>query len=330
MTVLVAEEQAAAERESAVLGSARFGSASTACADGGFAFQGRPAGLAAAPDGTVLVSDATSRTIWRIGRGGAPVVDATPAARIPDTNGRRVLSPAGLALASDGTILVADTTGHRIWAVSPTGSLRLVAGSVYGYRDGPGAEALFRFPAGVAIGPDGTCYVADTGSDRIRTITPDGLVNTLAGSIYDYGDGRGAAARFRRPEAVTVDVDGTCYVADTGNNAIRRITPDGEVTTLAGSPPGGDRDGVGAEVGLRWPTGLALGGDGELWVADHGNGALRRIDRSGASTTPLRLSGRHWPVAVARAPDGAVIVAVAVLDDVHRPQACLISVGAGG
>ena len=326
MTVLVADEQAAVERESVVLGSA---STAPACADGGFAFQGRPAGLALARDGSLFVSDATSRTIWRIGGGGASAVVAGPASGIPDATERRVLRPAGLALASDGTVLVADTTGHRIWAVSPTGSLRLVAGSVYGYRDGPSAEALFRFPSGVAIGPDGTCYVADTGSDRIRTITPDGLVATLAGSIYDYGDGRGSFARFRRPEAITVDVDGTCYVADTGNNAIRRITPDGEVTTLAGSPPGGDRDGVGAEMGLRWPTGLVLGGDGELWVADHGNGALRRIGRSGASTTPLRLSGRHWPVAVARAPDGAVIVAVAVLDDVHRPQACLISVGAG-
>ena len=156
MTVLVAGEQAAAERESVVLGSARFGSASTACADGGFAFPGCPAGLAVDPNGSLFVSDATSRTIRRIGDGGAPVGGT------PDTTGRRVLSPAGLALASDGTVFVADTTGHRIWAVSPTGSLRLVAGSVYGYRDGPGAEALFRFPSGVAIGPDGTCYVADT------------------------------------------------------------------------------------------------------------------------------------------------------------------------
>ena len=327
MTVLVADEEAAAEREPMVLGSA---SMAPACADGGFAFHGRPAGLAVDPDGSVFVSDATSRTIRRVGGGGGPAVVAGPTSGVPDTAGSRVLSPAGLALASDGSVFVADTTGHRIWAVSPTGSLRLVAGSVYGYRDGPGAEALFRFPSGVAVGPEGTCYVADTGSDRIRIITPDGLVATLAGSIYDYGDGRGAAARFRRPEAVTVDVDGTCYVADTGNNAIRRITPDGEVTTLAGSPPGGDRDGVGAEVGLRWPTGLALGDDGALWVADHGNGALRRINRSGASTTHLRLPGRHWPVAVARAPDGAVIVAVAALDDLRRPQACLIAVGAGG
>lgn len=98
---------------------------------------------------------------------------------------------------------------------------------------------------------------------------------------------------------------------------------------MAGSPPGGDRDGVSAEVGLRWPTGLALGPDGDLWVADHGNGALRRIDHSGGSTTHLRLPGGRLPVAVASGPHGDMVVAIVMLDDVRRPQACLISVDAG-
>lgn len=325
MTVLVAEERESTERESLVLGVA---STEPACTDRSVAFPGRPAGLAIGSDGALVASDATSRMVWRIDLGGrrmlavAPAGDATSAAN-------RVLSPAGLALGPDGTLVVADVTGHRVWAVRPDGELRLVAGSAYGYRDGAYNEALFRYPSGVAIGPDGTCYVADTGNDRIRTITPDGVVNTLGGSIYDYGDGRGPAAWFRRPQAITVDEAGTCYVADTGNNAIRRITPDGEVTTFVGSPLGGDHDGVGAEVGMRWPTGLALGPDGDLWVADYGNGALRRIDHSGASTTRLRLSGRRWPVAVASAPHGRMVVAIVVLDDVRRPRACLISVDAG-
>lgn len=326
MTVLVAEEQASNKGEIGVLGAA------SACSDPSLAFPGRPAGIAVAPDGTLFVSDATSRTIWRIGDGGERVTAAAPSGGLPDATGagRQVLSPAGLALAPDGTLVVADATGHRVWAVSPDGGLRLLAGSVYGYRDGPSNEALFRYPSDVALGPDGTCFVADTGNDRIRTITPDGVVTTLGGSIYDYGDGRGSAARFRRPEAITADVDGTCYVADTGNNAVRQITPDGEVTTVAGSPPGGDRDGVGAEVGLRWPTGLALGPDGDLWVADHGNGTLRRIGHSGGSTTHLRLPGRRLPVAVVSALHGQMVVAIVVLDDVRRrTQACLISVDAG-
>ena len=327
MTVLVGEEQMSTGRESLVLGIA---SREPACTDRSFAFPGRPAGLVVASDGTLFASDATSRTIWRIDHGGGRTFAVAPAGRVPDATGpgKRVLSPAGLALGPDGTLFAADATGHRVWAISPAGDPRIVAGGVYGYRDGPGDEALFRYPTDVAIGPDGTCYVADGGNDRIRTISPEGVVATLAGSIYDYGDGRGPDGRFRQPLALDVDAEGTCYVADTGNNAVRRITPDGEVTTVAGSPPGGAADGVGAEVSLRWPTGIALGDDGELWVADYGNGALRRVDPTGACTSVVQLSGRRYPIAVAHAPDGEVIVAAEVLDDEHRPQTWLISVRA--
>jgi hypothetical protein len=328
MTVLVAEERVSADGEHPVLGVA---STESVCADRGFAFPGYPAGIAIASDGTVFASDATSRTIWRIDQSGRRTLASAPAGGALDaiTVGDRVLSPAGLALGPDGTVAFADVTGHRVWAISPDRELRLVAGSVYGYRDGPCAEALFRYPSDVAIGPDGTWYVADTGNDRIRTITPEGVVGTLGGSIYDYGDGRGSAARFRRPQAIAVGKDGSCYVADTGNNAIRRITPDGEVTTVAGSPPGGDHDGVGVEVGLRWPSGLALGPDEDLWVVDHGNGALREIDHSGASRTRLRFSDRHWPAALASAPLGGMVVATVLLDDVRHPRACLISMDVG-
>jgi sugar lactone lactonase YvrE len=326
MTVLVAQEQVSTERESRVLGTA---STAPACTDRSFAFPGRPAGLAVAPDGTFFVSDATSRTIWRIDGGGGRTLADEPAGGVPDAPGvgNRVLSPAGLALAPDGTLVVADVTGHRVWAITPTGDHRVVAGSTYGFRDGPGDDALFRYPTDVAIAPDGTCYVADSGNHRIRTISPEGVVATLAGSIYDYGDGRGPGGRFRQPLAVDVDHDGTCYVADTGNNAVRRITSDGEVTTVAGAPPGGDADGIGVEVGLRWPTGIAVGRGGHLWVADYGNGAIRLIEGTSASTTTLRLDGRRWPVAVALAPDGEVVIAAELVDAERRSQTCLTSAG---
>jgi len=327
MTVLVAEEQVSIERESSVLGAA---SPAPAWTDRSFTFPGRPTGLAVASDGTLFVSDAASRMIWRIDDGGEGAAAVARAGGLSDATGarRRALSPAGLALAPDGTLVVADVTGHRVWAIAPTGDHRVVAGSTYGFRDGPGDEALFRYPTDVAIAPDGTCYVADSGNHRIRTISPEGVVATLAGSIYDYGDGRGPGGRFRQPLALDVDADGTCYVADTGNNAVRRITPDGEVTTVAGAPPGGGADGVGVEVGLRWPTGIAAGHGGHLWVADCGNGAVRLIEHTGASTTTLRFGGRHWPVAVALAPDGEVVVAAELVDAERRSQTCLTSVGA--
>jgi sugar lactone lactonase YvrE len=294
------------------------------CGDETVAFAGPPGGLTVAGDETVFVSIPAPRTIWRLEKGWASSASARPIREVTGGAERGMRTPSGVAMAPDGTLFVADTTGHRVWAIAPTGDRRVVAGGVYGYRDGPSTEALLRYPTDVAIGPDGTCYVADGGNHRIRTISPEGTVATLAGSIYDYGDGRGGDGRFRQPLALDVDADGICYVADTGNNAIRRVTPDGEVTTVAGSPLGGDADGVGADVGLRWPSGIVVGADGVLWVADHGNGTLRRIERTGASTTTLRLSGRRRPVAVALAPGGAVLVAAEVLDDQCRRETCLI------
>lgn len=290
---------------------------------------GLPAGLAVAPDGTIVVSDGASHVLRYIDVEGTWRVVGGSARGVPGTARTQLRRPSGIAFAPDGTWMVADTAGHRIWALPLSGSARPLAGSVSGWRDGPGAEARFRFPAGVAVGPDGTCMVADTGNDRIRTIGPDGRVATLAGSSYGFGDGHGSAARFRRPQALVVDDDGSVLVADTGNHAIRRITPDGDVITPAGSPVGGDQDGVGADVGLRWPTGLTLADDGALWVTDQGNSAVRRIDHTGATTTILRCSGRRWPGAVARAPDGRMIVAVAVLDDPAAPRTQLISLGSG-
>ena len=146
----------------------------------------------------------------------------------------------------------------------------------------------------------------------------------MAGSDYDYGDGRGTHARFRRPGALDVAADGVCYVADTGNNAIRRIDPDGTVTTLAGEPRGGDAEGTGPSVGLRWPTGIAAGADGTIWVVDHGNGAVRRIGTHNESHTVLRLSGLRWPVGVAVRSDGALAVTGTALYDLQRPAACLL------
>jgi sugar lactone lactonase YvrE len=294
-----------------------------------FSFAGRVGGVAAEASGAVLVSDAVSGTIWRVTDDGAgtPVIVARPDPAPGREQPIPVLAPAGLAVAPDGTLLVADDTRHRICAIAPDGTLRVVAGGSNGYRDGPAADAMFRFPSDLAVGADGTCYVADTVNDRIRAIAPDGVVTTLAGSIYHYGDGRGPEARFRRPVALDIDTEGTLYVADTGNNAIRRVTPDGEVTTVAGMPLGGDNDGQGRHVGLRGPSGIAVDVDGSLWVADHGNSAVRRISAAGESTTELRFSGRLWPTAVALRGDGRVAVTAEGFTDTLMHQACIMVIG---
>lgn len=296
-----------------------------------FSFPGRVGGIAIDGDGTAWVSDTASATIWRIGADGSPrrFVDSHTHG-IPLKEGRVVLfAPAGLALSPDGSLYVADSTGHRVCAVDPDGAIRTVAGGANGYRDGIGEDAMFRYPQDVAFAPDGTCYVADTGNDRIRAISPDGTVTTVAGSIYDYGDGRGPHGRFRRPSALDFGRDGNCYVADTGNNAIRRISSEGMVSTFAGSPPGGDFNGIGRSVGLRWPTGIAVALDSSVWVADHGNGALRHITDVGMSTTELLLSGLRWPVVVALSENGTPVVAGTGFKKNLASESCVIVVRGG-
>lgn len=285
---------------------------------------GRPGGIATLGN-TTLVSDVDSCTIWQLGRDG----DATPLGDRVLENREGIVLPTGMATTSDGTVLVADSGQHRICAVSPRGAVRVIAGGVSGYRDGPAEQAMFRYPTDVAVGPNGTYFVADSGNDRIRAIAPSGSVSTVAGSIYDFGNGKASRASFRRPQAVDVDPNGFCYVADSGNNAIRRISPDGEVITLAGGPPGGDSDGAGPDAGLHGPSGIAVDTDGSLWIADRDNAAVRHLHRNGLVRTALRLPALRWPTAVALRPDGALVVTVETMRDLAIPEMHVLTMTPG-
>lgn len=285
-----------------------------------FRFRGHPGGMTIGPEGAVFVSGIASGSIWRVES------DGTARPLVARNQSDWSIAPAGIAMTTEGTLLVADQHHHRILALTPDDEITVIAGGASGYRDGTAGQAMFRHPSDVAVGPDGTCYVADGGNDRIRVVSPDGSVSTLAGSIFDFGDGHGPDGRFRRPVALDLDLHGDLYVADNGNNAIRRVDLLGEVTTLAGRPTGGDSDGYGPNVGLRGPSGIAVGPDGSVWVADRDNSAVRRITGDGTATTELRLAGREWPAAVAVGRDGRVIVAVLVLDDLFRPETRLLVV----
>jgi serine/threonine protein kinase/streptogramin lyase len=156
---------------------------------------------------------------------------------------------------------------------------------IKGSADGPAVKAQFRLPNNVAVDHSGNVYVADTANDVIRKITPNGIVTTLAGVAQSRGsaDGKGAKARFWAPFGIAVDADGTVYVADTANNTIRKITPDGAVSTLAGlaSHPG-TNDGAGSKARFRNPWGIAVDNtDGDVFVADMSNNAIRRITPAG-------------------------------------------------
>jgi sugar lactone lactonase YvrE len=210
----------------------------------------------------------------------------------------RFAYPMGLALAADGTLYVVDDENMTVRKVSPAGVVTTVAGAAgsKGSADGIGSAARFYHPVGVAIDASGTLYVTDAENFTIRKIAPTGAVTTLAGAVGAKGsaDGSGSVARFNLPHGVAVGATGTVYVADTENHTIRKITPAGDVTTLAGAAQRkGSEDGIGAAARFYHPAGLALDANGNLYVADNGNNAIRKIAPDGTVTTLAGLARHH-------------------------------------
>src|SRR4029079_9554611 len=151
---------------------------------------------------------------------------------------------------------------------------------------GDGSPLSFSDPSGVAIAADGTIYVADAGeSNRIRKISPDGNVTTLAGGGEGFADGTGASASFNTPSALAPGPGGDLFVADTANNRIRKISPDGHVSTVAGDGTAGYVDGPAAKARCNGPIGLAVSEGGDIYVADTYNDVIRMITTEGEVTT---------------------------------------------
>ena len=211
-------------------------------------------------------------------------------------SGGRFYNPGGVATDSAGNIYVADTSNQTIRKVTPAGVVTTLAGlaGTYGSADGTGGDARFYNPNGVAVDGSGNVYVADNGNQTIRKITPAGGVTTLAGLAGFSGsaDGTGSAALFDSPSGVAVDGSGNVFVGDSGNCTIRKITPAGEVSTLAGFAGIADNvDGTGGAARFNHPAGVALDGSGNLYIADSYNNAIRLVTPAGVVTTPIGLSG---------------------------------------
>ena len=194
-------------------------------------------------------------------------------------------STCGIAIDAAGNLYVADEWSNSIRKVTPAGVVTTVAGSERGYEDGAGATAKFFNPQGIAIDATGNLYVADTYNNRIRKITKEGVVSTIAGSVKGYEDGAGTAAKFNNPNAIAVDAAGNLYVADTYNNRIRKITPAGAVTTVAGDGSTDFADGTGAAAKFNRPGGITVDAAGNIYVADTNNKRIRKITAAGAVTT---------------------------------------------
>jgi sugar lactone lactonase YvrE len=268
-------------------------------AGGGTALIQFPASIAVDTSGTFYVADASGNTIQKITPAGvvSTLAGLTDVAGSQDGTGSnaRFNQPGGLAVDGSGNVYVTDTGNATIRKITPGGVVSTLAGSATrGNQDGIGSAASFKAPSGIAVDSAGNLYVADTFNATIRKITSSGSVSTLAGTAGSRGeaDGTGSAAQFNNPSGVAVDAAGNVYVADAYNQTIRKITPSGMVTTLAGSAGiSGGNDGTGIYALFNQPGGVAVDASGNVCIADTGNATIRKITPGGVVITVAGVPG---------------------------------------
>lgn len=276
--IIIAQAQAGDPSYSFATLAGTAGSQGYVDAEGSAARFNGPFGIAADTDGNVYVSDTGIHLVRKID----PTGNVSTFAMLG--------FPEGLAVDRDGVIYVADDGCNKIYRITRDGMMSVLAGSgVAGSADGMGTAAQFNAPLGVAVDGGGNVYVADANNHTIRQISPAGYVSTLAGLAgstgFGFVDGTGSAARFVFTQAVATDSGGNnIYVVD--NDTIRRITPVGVVTTIAGSPgASGSSDGTASAARFKDPAGVAVDNNGEVYVADAGNYTLRKVSSGNVVTT---------------------------------------------
>jgi len=289
-----------------------------------------PFGVAVGADGSIYITDAgENNRIQKIAPDGNVTTLAGGVEGFGNGVGDKALfnTPSGIAIAPSGHLIVADTGNDCIRRVPVSGETSIVAGDGKpGYKDGPANKAQFNGPIGVAVDKRGNIYVADSYNDRIRMITPNGQVSTVAGKgTPGYADGDRNAALFDTPSGIIVANDNSLIVADTGNDRLRRISPEGNVTTLPATdlsspiglaithdnflyvteldrsrviqiaPDGGTRV-IAEEARFNQPTGIAIDPNGrgpaKLYVADGGNYLIRKLDPTPTETGTTSIDPR--------------------------------------
>ncbi|MCG2612277.1 T9SS type A sorting domain-containing protein [Flavobacterium sp. SM15] len=191
--------------------------------------------------------------------------------------------PDGAVVDSHGNIFITDQGNSKIRKITPEGMVSTFAGTgVGGFQDGDAANAQFYYPAAMDIDSNDVIYIADWYNNKIRKITPEGIVSTLAGSVSGFADGEAALAQFNGPTGLCVDDSGNVYVADYANHRIRKIDTFGVVTTLAGSGTAGSEEGQGTSASFYHPAVVTIDKASQtLYVTDQYNNKIRKISPSG-------------------------------------------------
>lgn len=280
-------------------GNTTAGSTNGAAAEARF---NQPVGLAVDLDGNIFVADTENSTIRKITPGGSVSTLAGLAGNFGTNDaiggGARFYGPQAVAANNAGQIYIADSGNSTIRKITAGGLVSTFAGvgGVSNSFDGTGSNAQFYHPEGVATDPGGNVYVADTWNHTIRKITAAGAVSTLAGLAGNFGatDGTNSKARFNRPTGITVDSATNVFIADSLNHTIRKITPGGTVSTIAGlAGVWGSSDGTNNAARFYVPEGISVATNGDLYVTDSGNQTLRKISLIGTNCVVTTVAGMN-------------------------------------
>jgi DNA-binding beta-propeller fold protein YncE len=251
----------------------------------------KPIRLSQKSDGTIVVADIYNNAIRTVGLDGI-VTTICGTGKLGSTDGPAKSSllshPHAVAVGLDGSVYIGEASGRKLRVIDLSGKLLTLAGSgEKGYQDGKGKEALFNTILSVTVDLDGNILACDIANNRIRKITTDGRVTTIAGTgAWGYKDGKASEAEFLMPMDLCVDNKGNIYIADIGNHCIRKIDSKNVVTTIAGKAGVvGYVDGEGTNALFYQPHGIAVNEKGEIFVADMLNHAIRKITPEGFVTT---------------------------------------------
>jgi sugar lactone lactonase YvrE len=233
--------------------------------------------------------------------------------------------PRGVTVGDDDYIYIADTGNNRIHQIGPDGVITTIAGAEDG-GDGPAMSPQLSVPRGVAVDAGGNLYIADTGNNQIHKLDDEGIV-TVAGAGGLGDEGPATNARLLEPTGLAIDVDGTIYITDSGNNRVRKVDVEGTITTLAGTGEEGDGGdgGPATEAQLYYPIGVAIDSEGNVYISDTFNNRIRKVDSEGIITTfagsggynyrgeedgiPATEARLNWPTGVAVGPNSHVYIA---------------------
>ncbi|RWY48132.1 NHL repeat-containing protein [Mucilaginibacter gilvus] len=246
--------------------------------------------------------------------------------------------PTGIVADKAGNLYVSEQGSQLIRKITPAGMVTTLAGNgSIGSDDGVGTNASFNFPEGLAIDPSNNIYVGDEENKMVRKITPAGVVTTIYGKPNTGNNIPALSATFNQPTGITADAAGNLYVADAGNNLIRKISTAGAVSVFAGSGAMGDADGTATAAAFNNPTGLTFDATGNMYVADYGNNELRKITAAGmVSSMPLFVAANgasgpeNNPSGVAVGPNGDIFYTNNVWGKICVIQGPLISTFAIG